>query len=149
MWRLRAAATEESSVEEEQAEDWSMYLDLNPGFVKIADANAFPEVIPKRHKAEVVYTRNIESILANLTGPLDVTYIVSPEEVMANLEAWRPAIVKEVKGVEIAIERLLPGTEARETWFNTPRVQRLPMKLVFTIKPNSGAVSTDPSTWLT
>ena len=94
-----------------------------------------------------MYTRDIENILVNLAGPLDVTYTISPDEVMSNLEAWRPAIVKEVKGVEVAIERLLPGTEERERWFNTPRAQRLPMKFVFTVKPNSAAVATDASTW--
>ena len=90
----------------------------------------------------------MEEILASLTGPLEVTYTVCPEEVMSNLEAWRLAIVKEVQGVEVAIQRLLPGTETRRTWFNSPRAQRLPMKFVYTVKPNSKAVNNDPSTWL-
>ena len=64
-----------------------------------------------------------------------------------NLEAWRPAIEKEVKGIEVAIQRLLPGTETRQKWFNTPHAQRLPTKLVYTVKPNGKAVEGDPGTW--
>eukprot|EP00439_Symbiodinium_sp_Y106_P026580 s3624_g3.t1 len=127
--------------------DWTMYLDLEPGLVKIADTTTPIRKSPLMRKTEVVYTRNIENILANLSGPLDVTYTISPEEVMSNLEAWRPAIIKEVKGVEVAIDRLLPGTESRRRWFNNPKAQRLPMKFVFTIKPSGYVVENDPSTW--
>ena len=127
--------------------EWTMYLDLSPGLVKVAEETTSEPTPPALRKTEVIYTRDIENILANLSGPLDVTYTVHPEEVMSNLEAWKPAISKEVEGVEVAIERLLPGTEIRERWFNEPRAQRLPMKFVFTVKPNSKAVSTEPPTW--
>ena len=41
-----------------------------------------------------------------------------------------------VGGIEVAIERLLPGSDSRRKWINNPRAQRLPMKFVFTVKPN-------------
>ncbi|CAE7271935.1 unnamed protein product, partial [Symbiodinium sp. CCMP2456] len=126
-------------------EGWTMYLDLDPGMVKIAD-DLEPAVVPKLQKAEVGYTRNIEQVLEKLTSPLEVVHNVSPDEVMSNLEAWRAAIVKEVKGIEVAIERLLPGSDARKQWVNTPGVQRLPMKFVFTVKPHDGAVQDDRAT---
>ena len=78
----------ESVREEEEEEDWSMYLNLNPGFVKIATAGQTEDNGPLRRqlrKAEVVYTRGIEEILSNLTGPLEVTYTVSPDEVTPQL----------------------------------------------------------------
>ena len=145
--RVRMVVERDSLCEEEEVEEWSMYLDLDPGFVKIATAGQPVDVEPMLKKAEVVYTRGIEEILSNLAGPLEVTYTVSPDEVMSNLEEWRPAIVKEVKGVEVAIQRLLPGTEIRQRWFNAPHAQRLPMKFVYTVKPNSKAVESEPSTW--
>ncbi|CAE7229830.1 RE1, partial [Symbiodinium sp. CCMP2456] len=129
-----------------EQDGWIMYLDLGPGMVKIAEDNE-PDVIPRVQKAEVGYTKNIEQVLQKLTSPLEVVHNVSPDEVMSNLEAWRAAIVKEVKGVEVAIERLLPGSDARKKWVNAPGVQRLPMKFVFTVKPNDGAVQEDKSTW--
>ena len=66
---------------------------------------------------------------------------------MKDLERWRPAILKEVKGIEEAITKLYPGTELRQQWVSTPGVQRLPMKFVFTIKPNDKADPSDSSTW--
>ena len=129
-----------------ERDGWSMYLDLDPGMVKIAE-DCEPDAIPRVQKAEVGYTRNIEQVLQKLTSPLEVVHHVSPDEVMSNLEAWRAAIVKEVKGIEVAIERLLPGSESRKKWVNAPRVQRLPMKFVFTVKPCDGAVQGDRATW--
>ena len=95
-----------------------MHLDLDPGLVKIAEGVAV-DSIPKVQKVD------IEEVLKNLTGPLDVIHNASPDTVMANLEEWRPAMVKEVRGIEVAIERLAPGSEARRRWLNFPRVQRL------------------------
>eukprot|EP00439_Symbiodinium_sp_Y106_P075260 s873_g14.t2 len=92
--QVRTAVVDENLLEHDS--DWTMYLDLEPGLVKIADTTT-------------------------------------------------PA--QEVKGVEVAIDRLLPGTESRRRWFNNPRAQRLPMKFVFTIKPSGNAVENDPSTW--
>ncbi|CAE7388014.1 RE2 [Symbiodinium sp. CCMP2456] len=137
----------ESLTEEEDDVEWSMYLDLEPGLVKILDAAASHESCPRMLKTEVSYTARIEEVLRGLKGPLDVVHTVNPEEVYANLQAWRPAIEKEMAGVELAIQRLLPGTEERRTWLNKPRVQRLPMKFVFTVKPNDQAVLSDPRSW--
>ena len=102
---------------------------------------------PQVKKAEVGFTRDIEKVLSELKGPLEVTHNVSPAEVLANLEAWRPAIEKEVKGIQVGIERLLPGSEARRSWLNKTRAQRLPTKFVFTIKPNEQADPNKQETW--
>ncbi|CAE6966013.1 RE1 [Symbiodinium sp. CCMP2592] len=125
---------------------WSMYLDLEPGLVKIADYDNKGST-PRISKAEVGYTRNIEDVLKKLTAPLDVVHNVSPDEVMSNLEEWRGAITKEVQGVSVAIERLSPGSPSRRRWLNLPKAQRLPMKFVFTVKPNDGAKLDQPETW--
>ena len=47
----------------------------------------------------------------------------------------------------MAIKRLTPGSEARAEWLNKPGIQRLPMKFVFTVKPNDRAVQEEPGTW--
>ncbi|CAE7365496.1 unnamed protein product [Symbiodinium microadriaticum] len=142
------ALDQRTSVEEESdAPQWEMYLDLEPGVVKVADAHQGEVQEPMVSKAEVSFTRGIEEILSNLTGPLDVTYNVSPDEVMRDLEKWRPAILKEVKGIEEAITKLHQGSELPQQWVTTPGVQRLPTKFVFTVKPNDKADLSDASTW--
>ena len=141
------AGDEEPADQAKQVSDgWEMYLDLKPGLVKIAE-ETIPGDLPWMQKAEVGFTRNIEAVLQNLTGPLDVVHNVSPQEVMPHLEAWKPAIMKEVQGISVAIEKLIPGTESRRRWLNNPRAQRLPMKFVFTIKPNENAKTDQPETW--
>ena len=124
-----------------------MFLDLDPGVVEIADARDCTDGSPAVQKIEVNYTYNIEEVLSQLSSPLDVTHTVRPEEVFKNMEAWKPAILKEVKGIEVAIEKLAPGTEARRRWLSNPRVQKLPMKFVFTVKPNDKARLDDVNTW--
>ena len=126
---------------------WAMYLDINPGMVKVADSSTQCHSTPRLNKTEVSYTANIEKVIEQLSGPLDVTHTVRTEEVMANLEAWRPAIMKELQGIECAIVKLRPGSEERQQWFSKKGVQRLPTKFVFTVKPNAGAAKEDPSTW--
>ncbi|CAE7302454.1 unnamed protein product, partial [Symbiodinium microadriaticum] len=127
--------------------DWTMYLDLDPGMARIADSTWIQPELPQARKTEVVYTPDIENVLAGLSGPLDVTYTVNPAEVMKCLERWKPAIEKELKSIEVAIERLSPGSEERRKWLNRPGVQRLPTKFVFTVKPNDRADESEPSTW--
>ena len=143
---LQTVLVDECEGEDETAW-WSMYLDMSPGMVKIATEGESRVVQPMLSKAEVGYTLNIEKVIAELSGPLDVTHTVRTEEVTANIEVWRPAIMKELQSIECAIVKLYPGSDERRMWFNKRGVQRLPMKFVFTIKPNSGAVLEDPSTW--
>ena len=131
---------------EEQTSDWVMYLDLEPGLIKVAEAEC-STYQPRMWKTEVSYTKNIESVLATLTAPLDVVHNVCSEEVYSNMEAWKPAIMKEVAGIEAAVQRLKPGTAERGEWLNRSGVQRLPMKFVFTIKPNDKADMANKDTW--
>ena len=147
--QLRALdiVTEEELDEGIEEMDWSMYLDLNPGMARIGNLVEASDELPRVQKTEVVYTPNIEDVLAKLSGPLDVTYTVSPSEVMKCLDRWKPAIEKELKSIEVAIERLSPGSEERKRWLNREGVQRLPTKFVFTVKPNDRADESEPSTW--
>ena len=124
------------------------YLEIDKGWVCIDPLleKPLPEA-PSAKKVEVGYTRNIEKLLSELASPLEVTHNVHPDEVVANIEAWEPAIRKEVNSVSVAIQKLLVGTEERNRWFARPGAQRLPAKFVFTIKPRDDAVTTDPTTW--
>ena len=75
---------------------------------------------------------------------MKVTYTV---EALQHLPKWKDAIAKEVKGVSVAIRRLMPGTPEGTAWIHKKGVQRLPTKLVYTIKPNDAADPLDRSTW--
>ena len=66
---------------------------------------------------------------------------------LQDLSVWEPAIRKEVKTVEVAIQRLMKGSPERATWLSRPGIQRLPSKLVFTVKPGDNPDPNDPSTW--
>ena len=88
--QVNSVDVEEVPETDEGEPEWTMYLDLEPGLVQVADARDPEEHGPSVQKTEVNFTQNIEEILAGLTGPLEVTYTVNPEEVMANIEAWRP-----------------------------------------------------------
>ena len=132
-----------------EEEDWEVYLDLEDGEVMLGGEFGLniDGVCPQVAKTEVSYTANVEQILQQLTSPLEVTYTVDPREVLQSLPLWEPAIRKEVNGVEIAIQRLLPDTAERSAWLSKPGIQRLPTKFVFTVKPNDKAVLSDPTTW--
>ena len=56
---------------------------------------------PKVGKTEVLYTKDIESVISSLTGPLQVVHNVDPSEVLQNIEAWIPAIENELQAVGI------------------------------------------------
>ncbi|CAE7275253.1 unnamed protein product [Symbiodinium sp. CCMP2592] len=130
-------------------DEWEMFLDVPGGKVRLGnqeEPSSQPQ-LPRASKVEVGYTKEIERVLAELRGPLKVTHTVDPREVQQNIECWREAIEKEVKNVEVAILRLLPGTSERATWIRKPRVQRLPAKFVFTVKPGDSPVEEDRTTW--
>ena len=131
------------------SKDWELFLEVEDGEVKIGGGGdgPFSPTIPSVNKAEVSYTSEIEELLSSLTAPLDVVHNVDPKEVLRSLEKWIPAIQKEVKGVEHAIERLRTGTTSRASWLQRQGVQRLPTKFVYTVKPNDKADPNDPSTW--
>ena len=102
---------------------------------------------PSVKKVEVGFTRGIEKILSELQGPLEVTYNVDPREVAACLEEWKPAIEKEVNGIMVAVQRLLPGTEECKEWLKRPNAQKLPTKMVFTVKPGEAPTMDDRKSW--
>ena len=139
----------EDGITDSELEDWEMFIEVEDGMVKVGDGGDVNDGIdnPKIHKVEAGYTKGVEAILANLQAPLEVTYTVDPREVAENLETWRPAIEKEVDNVSVAICKLLPGSEARGKWIRARGPQKLPTKMVFTVKPTDCPDLSDRSTW--
>ena len=140
---------ESAMITDEEVDDWEMFVEAEDGLVKIAETQEeqFSWNRPLLNKLEMSYTKGVEAILAGLKSPLEVVYNVDPKEVLENISAWEPAIRKEVDGVSVAIQRLLPNTELRRTWMQRPTAQRLPTKLVFTVKPNDTPDPFDRMTW--
>ena len=139
----------EDGTMDSELEDWEMFIEVEDGMVKVGDSGYVNDGIdnPKIHKVEAGYTKGVEAILANLQAPLEVTYTVDPREVAENLETWRPAIEKEVDNISVAICKLLPGSEARGKWIRARGPQKLPTKMVFTVKPTDCPDLSDRSTW--
>ncbi|CAE7364368.1 unnamed protein product, partial [Symbiodinium microadriaticum] len=137
-----------SKAVDSDVEDWEMYLGVDDGKVKIAESeDIFACFQPTMKKIEVGFTRNIERVLSELKGPLEVTHNVDPREVAACLEEWTPAIEKEVNGIMVAVQRLLPGTNECKEWLQRPNAQKLPTKMVFTVKPGEAPTVDDRTTW--
>ena len=140
---------QEPQFTDSDVDEWEMFLDTAEGMVKIGDQEEHNDekFFPAAQKVEVTYTKGIEAILTGLKGPLEVTYTVDPREVHECLDKWASAIKKEVEGVSIAIKRLLPQSTERAEWFQRPGAQRLPTKLVFTVKPGDSPLPDQPDTW--
>ncbi|CAE7332045.1 unnamed protein product [Symbiodinium sp. KB8] len=88
---------------------------------------------PRLAKVEPEFTNNIEELIAGLQEPLRHTHNVNPQEVRASMEKWRAAIVKELGVVEKGFYRTT--VEGVKELKKTRKVQELPAKLVYTIKP--------------
>ena len=69
------------------------------------------EAEPQVRKVEPSYIQNPEEVLASLTEPLQVVHNVSPKDVAQYPERWLPAIEKELRTIQVAIQRLMPGNE--------------------------------------
>ncbi|CAE7691320.1 GIP [Symbiodinium sp. CCMP2592] len=136
-------------VDDTDLEEWDMFVEADDGLVKVGTSEGMPTDQEELalQKVEVTYTKNVEEILRNLSSPLEVTYTVDPREVHQNIELWRSAIEREVASVAVAICKLLPGTPQRAEWMHRPGAQKLPTKLVFTVKPGANPDPSDPSTW--
>ena len=85
----------------------------------------------------------VEEVLRNLQSPLQVVYTMSLTEVRENVDAWRPAIKKEVDALIScgALVRMEPAEEDRLRREN--RLVVLPSKGVFTVKPPDFLANTD------
>ena len=97
---------------------------------------------PRLAKMEPEFTNNIEQLIKDLTEsetPLRHTHNVSPHEVRQAMEAWSPAIKKELGVVEKGFYR--STASAVEEMKRTSKVQELPAKLVYTLKPPAGDVT--------
>ena len=142
--QVQRVTVDEDHLEACTVPEWELYLEVGSGMAKLTDAS---QTLGKDPQLFMVYTPNIEKVLGELVAPLDVTYTVNPSEVFSQMELWKPAIEKEMKSIEVAVDRLLPGSDKRRHWLNLPGVQKLPTKFVFTIRPNDKADPADPSTW--
>ena len=144
---VKSIEVEEKFENQSAEESVDGYLEVDDGLVKVgASVDPVSPGQPCLTKAEVGFTPQTEKVLSELTGPLEVTHNVSPAEALAELPIWSGAIAKEMGGIEIAIKRLKLGTSERQHRVH-PHAQRLPMKMVFTVKPNPKAVISDPDTW--
>ena len=100
------------------------------------EEEAQPSTLPGICKVtETAFTPNIEELLTNLTGPLEVVHQVSPSEVKRHLERWVSAAQDEVDSLEgmQAIKR--HRGQAAQKLVRDPGVEVLPAKAVFTVKP--------------
>ncbi|CAE7864867.1 RE2, partial [Symbiodinium necroappetens] len=90
---------------------------------------------PRMSKVEPEFTENIEDLIAGLQEPLRHTHNVNPQEVRAAMERWRDAIVKELGVVEKGFYKTtVDGVRELK---KSRKVQELPAKLVYTLKPPS------------
>ncbi|CAE7436865.1 unnamed protein product [Symbiodinium sp. CCMP2592] len=104
--------------------------DLQFLFIEDLVEFGFPEKVD-----EGAFTPNIEDLLANLQGPLEVTHNVSPTEVRQNLAKWRPAAKAELDTFEsMSVIRKFYGGEARAI-LRDPNYEVIPGKPVCTVKP--------------
>ena len=93
---------------------------------------------PRVAKLEPEYTPNIEELIRELVDtdtPLRHTHNVSPQEARHALDDWKGAISKELGVVEKGFRR--STVEEVKKLKQTHKVQELPAKLVYTIKPPS------------
>ena len=95
-----------------------------------ADVHEDPQVF----KTEAATTKDLEQPLEGLAEPLSVTHTASQEEVRANLERWKPAIVKELQSLKkqgVLLSHF--GDEAR-AMISNPETSVISLKGVFTVK---------------
>ena len=137
---------EDNEIEDDEVDDWEMFLDVDQGMFRLPQEEPQDGLSVSMSKVEASFTPRVEDIISCLTGPLEVTYTVSPSEVLCHIDKWERAIRKEVDGISVAIKRLLPGTGERLEWLQRPGAQRLPTKMVFTIKPGDHPTE-DPTSW--
>ncbi|CAE7838747.1 RE1 [Symbiodinium sp. CCMP2592] len=83
---------------------------------------------------ESAFTQDIESLLENLDGPLEVVHQVSPSDVRKNLDRWKPSAQDEVSSLEKM------GAIVRHTGEAARRLLRQPEAEVI---PSKGGVSED------
>ncbi|CAE7730560.1 GIP [Symbiodinium sp. CCMP2456] len=91
---------------------------------------------PRVAKLEPEYTPNIEEVIKELIDndtPLRHTHNVSPQEVRQVLPKWKASIEKELGVVEKGFRR--STVEEIRDLKATRKVQELPAKLVYTVKP--------------
>ena len=79
--------------------------------------------------------KNIEHVLSNLNSPLQIVHAAGPAEVALNPIPWIPSMENEVKAIEHAVLRLRPSDPRQAEYLSDPRLQVLPSKFVFTVKP--------------
>ena len=136
------------------AAESDVFLPVNGESLQVGMVQLFPpdlhvheEAGPTLNKAEAGFTRDIEEVVRNLTEPLKVVHNVSPEEALANFEKWVPAIEKGLGPIDHAVRKISGKEPGVNTWLSNGAFQRLPTKLVFTVKPGDAPDPLDPRTW--
>ena len=84
---------------------------------------------------EAAYTQNVEELLSNLVGPLEVVHNVSSAEVKRHLHKWKSAAQAELQSFEsMQVIRKFFGPDARRI-LQDPGIEVIPGKAVCTVKP--------------
>ena len=132
-----------------------VYLDLdgdgsstNVAKLQLPEEELVKNVRPSMSKSEVGFTKNIEQVIAGLTEPLQVVHTVDPAEVLQHIHLWIPAIEKELGAVSHAVNKIPKDDPRQRDLLRATGVQRLPTKLVFTVKPGDAPRQDDPTTWV-
>ena len=67
---------------------------------------------------------------------------------MENIHAWIPAIEKELGAVSHAVDNMRKGDPRLQERLRAVDAQRLPTKLVFTVKPGDSPDPCDSTPWI-
>ena len=108
-----------------------------PSVVKV-DLGEEPNLTSQPCVTKVVensFTPNIEEVLSNLDGPLEVVHQVSPAEVRANLDKWRDSAQEELNSLEGMQAIVRHRGAAARRLAQDPNIEVIPAKCVFTVKP--------------
>ena len=108
---------------------------LSPALEEGSTEDGKPVFPPQLCKTEPTFTKDIETFLASLTSPLQIVHTVDPAEVALHPIPWIPSIKKELGAVEHAVLRLPPSDPKQAEYLKNPRLQVVPSKFVFTVKP--------------
>ena len=107
----------------------------NPVAALSLEGNTRHEGVSVRRVDEHAFTPNVEELLENLQGPLEVVHNVSPAEVRRHLNKWKTAAKAELDTFDsMSVVRKFFGSQARAIW-RDPNIEVIPGKAVCTVKP--------------
>ena len=123
----------------EEIEHWDMFFPLDEASpedsCKARIASSRDDIHMK--KTEVAFTKGIEELLTQLSGPLTIVHTVDPAEAGQVFERWVPAAQKELSSFSHAVIKRNSGDPEVKADLQRGSAKVVPMKLVYTVKPPS------------